>query len=193
MSKYQQKKSVAPPSTTDKFLVDFSTIIQENLFDLWELAHDHADLTGSSTEVTSLAKDGSTPLTGNITLKGGSNVSLTQTGQQITIASSDTDTGITQLTGDVTAGPGSGSKAATVVWSVVSPAHFVSKETPSGLINSSNVTYTLAFTPIAGTEHIFLNGLLQTAGGADYSISGTTITFTVAPTTGDVLLASYQK
>src|SRR5438128_2128558 len=45
---------------------------------------------------------------------------------------------------------------------------WVDKETPSGAIDDSNVTYTLAFTPVAGSDHVFLNGVLQNAGGNDY-------------------------
>jgi hypothetical protein len=72
--------------------------------------------------------------------------------------------------------------------------HFVTREVPTGLINGSNVTFTLANTPVAGTECIFLNGLLQNVGaGNDYTISGATITFVVAPETGSVILVNYQK
>jgi len=73
-------------------------------------------------------------------------------------------------------------------------SNFVDKETPSGTINGSNVTFTLANTPTAGTEHLYLNGILQRSGsGNDYTISTNTITFTTAPVSGDILLASYRK
>lgn len=71
---------------------------------------------------------------------------------------------------------------------------FVINEIPSGLINSSNVTYTLANTPEAGTEQVFLNGLLQAPGsGLDYTISGGTITFVKAPHTNSDLYVTYIK
>jgi hypothetical protein len=70
---------------------------------------------------------------------------------------------------------------------------FVDRETPAGSVNGTNVTFTLANTPFAGSEHVFVNGILQTSGGTDYSISGTTITMTVAPETGDVIRVSYRK
>jgi hypothetical protein len=74
----------------------------------------------------------------------------------------------------------------------VTDADVICNETPSGLINSSNVTYTLANTPVVGTVMVFLNGMLQSPGvGEDYTISGTTITFTKAPRTHNTLLASY--
>jgi hypothetical protein len=71
--------------------------------------------------------------------------------------------------------------------------HFITREVPSGAIDGSNVTFTLAHTPIVGTECVFLNGLLQNAGGNDYTISGAVITFVLAPETGSVILVNYQK
>lgn len=73
-------------------------------------------------------------------------------------------------------------------------ANFVDDETPSGSINGSNVTFTLADTPVAGSVKLYLNGLRQKVGaGNDYTISGTTITYLTAPLTGDVLTADYRK
>jgi hypothetical protein len=67
-------------------------------------------------------------------------------------------------------------------------------ETPSGTVNGVNTAFTLANTPMAGTEQIFLNGLLLEAGaGNDYTISGTAITMLQVPVTGDRLRANYQK
>lgn len=75
---------------------------------------------------------------------------------------------------------------------VVMTASFKVRETPSGTINGSNTVFTLATTPISGSESVFLNGILQNAGaGNDYTISGNSITFITAPKSGDVLLASY--
>lgn len=72
--------------------------------------------------------------------------------------------------------------------------NFVDKETPSGTINGSNVTFTLANSPVAGSEHIYLNGILQEVGaGNDYTISGLTITYLTAPLTGEKLKATYRK
>lgn len=47
----------------------------------------------------------------------------------------------------------------------VNPAKWVNKETPTGTVNGVNDTFTLAATPIAGSDHVYLNGLLQEAGG----------------------------
>jgi hypothetical protein len=72
--------------------------------------------------------------------------------------------------------------------------NFVDKEAPSGSINGSNVTFTLANTPVAGSEHIHLNGILIESGaGNDYTISGATITMLTAPLTGEKLRVSYRK
>lgn len=73
-------------------------------------------------------------------------------------------------------------------------SNFVDKEVPSGTINGVNTTFTLANTPVAGSEHIYLNGVLQESGaGNDYTISGATITMLTAPLTGEKLRASYRK
>lgn len=73
-------------------------------------------------------------------------------------------------------------------------ANFVDKEVPSGSINGSNTAFTLANTPVAGSEHGYLNGLLMESGsGNDYTISGATVTMLTAPLTGDKLRFSYRK
>lgn len=70
-------------------------------------------------------------------------------------------------------------------------------EIPTGLIDSSNTTYTLANVPIASTVQVFLNGLLQAPGvGLDYEVnpdSGQTqtIEFTKAPRTNSDLYVHY--
>lgn len=72
--------------------------------------------------------------------------------------------------------------------------NFITRETPSGSVNGSNTSFGLANTPIAGTEHVYLNGLLQEPGaGNDYTISGATITYLTAPVSGDKIRVSYMK
>ena len=71
---------------------------------------------------------------------------------------------------------------------------FSDGETPSGTINGSNVTFTLAFAPSpTSSVQLYLNGLRMDQG-LDYTITGSTISFATAsaPQTGDVLLASYR-
>lgn len=75
----------------------------------------------------------------------------------------------------------------------LSASNFVHNETPSGSINGSNTGFTLANTPTAGTVQLILNGIELLAGGNDYSISGTSITMTTAPLTGEWLRTHYLK
>ena len=73
-------------------------------------------------------------------------------------------------------------------------SNFVDKETPSGSVNGSNTSFVLANTPTSGSEHIYLNGMLQDVGaGNDYTISGATITMLTAPLTGEKIRVSYRK
>lgn len=89
----------------------------------------------------------------------------------------------------------------TSLWSVIKSALktwlmglYVCREVPSGTKNGSNTDFTLANTPVAGTEMVFLNGILQNAGaGNDYTISTTTITFAVAPISTDTIIVTYWK
>lgn len=76
----------------------------------------------------------------------------------------------------------------------LSNSNFVDKEIPSGSINGSNTAFTLANSPVVGSEHVYLNGILQESGaGNDYTISGTSITMATAPLTGEKLRVSYRK
>jgi hypothetical protein len=70
---------------------------------------------------------------------------------------------------------------------------FSDAEIPTGTINGVNTTFTLAATPNpTGSLELFLNGVLQRAGGNDYTLSVSTITMAVAPATGDTLIAWYR-
>jgi len=63
-------------------------------------------------------------------------------------------------------------------------------EVPTGLVNSSNTVYTTS-QPFTSIE-VFKNGLRMKGGGADYTVTNnTTITFTSAPSTGQILLVNY--
>lgn len=77
---------------------------------------------------------------------------------------------------------------------VVRVADIIKRETPTGLVDGTNVTYVLANVPKAGLEDVYVNGVLQEGGaGNDYTISGDTITmlFTLQP--GDKIRVSYYK
>lgn len=68
------------------------------------------------------------------------------------------------------------------------------RETPAGLVNGVNTIFTLANTPLANSEEVYLNGILQEPGADnDYTISGNTITYLSPPLTGDRLRVSYRK
>ena len=67
----------------------------------------------------------------------------------------------------------------------------VFSETPSGTINGSNPTFTLLNAPITGSEQIYINGLRMKIVD-DYTLSTNTITFVVAPVSGDRLMADYE-
>jgi len=76
----------------------------------------------------------------------------------------------------------------------LSNSNFVTRETPSGSINGSNTAFTLANTPVSGSEEVFLNGqLLEPGAGNDYTISGANITMLTAPLTGEILRVNYRK
>jgi hypothetical protein len=74
-----------------------------------------------------------------------------------------------------------------------SSINFSDSETPSGTINGINTAFTLAAAPNPALSLIFtVNGVVQKAGGVDYTLAGSTITLVTAPQTGDVLLAWYR-
>ena len=74
-------------------------------------------------------------------------------------------------------------------------ATFTDAETPAGLANGTNVTFTLSVAPFPTLSlKLFKNGTLMRQN-ADYSLSGLTITFAsplIAPHSGDVLVAYYR-
>lgn len=73
-------------------------------------------------------------------------------------------------------------------------SNFVDAETPSGSINGSNTSFTLANTPTSGTLKLFLNGVRLVVGaGNDYTLTGAAISMTTAPVSGDSLIAEYRK
>jgi hypothetical protein len=71
--------------------------------------------------------------------------------------------------------------------------NFAPAEVPTGLINSSNTSYSLAHTPSpAASLELYKNGQQLIAGGNDYTLVTATITMATAPKTGDVLIAYYR-
>jgi len=68
-------------------------------------------------------------------------------------------------------------------------------ETPGGVVNGINVTFTLVLIPSpAAALMLFINGMLQRVGTEnDFTLSGSTITFEAGaiPQTGDIILGTY--
>tara|TARA_Y100000034_G_scaffold124128_1_gene171874 strand:+ start:409 stop:717 length:309 start_codon:yes stop_codon:yes gene_type:complete len=66
-------------------------------------------------------------------------------------------------------------------------------EIPTGVKDQVNVEFLLSSTPTPGTEHVYLNGLLQ-APETDYIINGAgnKLVFVRAPHAGDDLRVSYR-
>ncbi len=121
---------------------------------------------------------------------------VTANGFAGTVANAGTTPAITISTGvtGMLKGNGTAISAAVPGTDYMAPSDFVTRETPAGTINGVNTAFTLANTPIVGTEQIFLNGLLLEPGaGNDYTISGAAITMLLVPATGDRLKACYFK
>lgn len=75
---------------------------------------------------------------------------------------------------------------------LVSTARIIKKETLIGTQDGVNAVFTVANTPITGTEELYLNGILLESGvGNDYTISANILTFADAPSTTDKIRISY--
>ena len=70
---------------------------------------------------------------------------------------------------------------------------FFDAETPGGLVDGNNTTFTLANAPSGSSLMLFRNGLYMSAN-FDYTLSGSTITFVTGaiPQPGDQLVANYR-
>jgi hypothetical protein len=71
-------------------------------------------------------------------------------------------------------------------------SQFFDAETPGGIVDGSNNTFTLANAPTALS--LYRNGLYMSGNGFDYSFTGSTITFPAGavPQPGDTLIANYR-
>jgi hypothetical protein len=78
-----------------------------------------------------------------------------------------------------------------VIQAITTGTYFHFNEVPTGLINGSNVAFTLAANPNPDTSlEVYLNGVhLQVT--TDYTLSGTTLTMLVAPETDMILQVNY--
>lgn len=173
-----------------------------SLAKLADVATGNALISGGVGVAPSWGKIGlTTHISGTLAVgNGGTGITTTPSNGQIPIGNGTTYTAATITAGtgiSVTNGSGSITLAVTTGASgVVLASNFVVRETPTGTVNGTNATFTLAFTPLSGTEHVFVNGVLQNPGtGNDYTISGATITFLTGaiPQTNDVVRVSYLK
>lgn len=113
------------------------------------------------------------------------NRALVSDASGIPVASSVTDTELGYVSGVTSA-------IQTQLDARVEESKFIVREVPTGTIDGVNDTFTLANTPMAAKECVFLNGLLQHPGaGNDYTISGDTITMLTIPQTGERLVVNY--
>lgn len=69
---------------------------------------------------------------------------------------------------------------------------FVEGEVPSGTMNSSNTIFTIANTPISGSLKVYWGGQ-KLRVNVGYTLSGTTLTLTNPPDSGDTLEVDYRK
>ncbi len=72
-----------------------------------------------------------------------------------------------------------------------SSINFKDDETPTGIINGVNTTFTLSQTPLAGSLKVYRGGARQKVT-EDYTLSATTITFILAPQVGEIILCDYR-
>lgn len=83
-----------------------------------------------------------------------------------------------------------GNGSITIAASITS-ATWVASEALTGTLDGSNTVFTLSNTPIINSQTIYINGLMQDIGD-DYTISGNTVTFVIAPLAGSRPVANYQ-
>jgi len=69
--------------------------------------------------------------------------------------------------------------------------NFSNKETPNGTVDDNNNIFFLNNTPIEGTEHVYLNGLLMDDED-DYFMEENKIIFNYPPPIGSKLKCTYQ-
>lgn len=68
---------------------------------------------------------------------------------------------------------------------------FADNETPTGTCPTTTLTLANSPSPV-GSLDLYKNGQLLTAGGADFTLAGATVTLTTSCSTSDVFRASYR-
>jgi hypothetical protein len=90
-------------------------------------------------------------------------------------------------------GSGGGGGAADLT-AVIKYTDYVTLEEPTGVMDDSNTTYTIAETPRADTITVIYNGVILKEGASyDFTISNKAITLNFAPTSGETLQVNYLK
>jgi hypothetical protein len=79
-------------------------------------------------------------------------------------------------------------------WEPVAPISLTAvAEVPSGTVNGTNTNFSLSTTPASSAGVVvILDGIVQ-YNGSDYTVSGTTITFSSAPATDSTIFAYYNN
>jgi len=73
------------------------------------------------------------------------------------------------------------------------PVYLIDKEIPVGAINGVNDSFLLKYKPITGSDHVYLNGMLQEGGEqCDYILDNENIIFLDPPTPGMIIVCSYK-
>ena len=71
--------------------------------------------------------------------------------------------------------------------------NFGDSVTPTGAVDGVNAAFTVPNAPSPAASLILeLNGIVQAAGGVDYTLAGSTITYAAAPGIGSIHRAWYR-
>lgn len=66
-------------------------------------------------------------------------------------------------------------------------------DTPEGLVDGENSIFILLQTPVPGTEHVFLNGILQQPGASgDYTLNDNLVVFNEPPPADSLIACDYS-
>lgn len=131
----------------------------------------------------------------------GSNLSLSASGikiansgsnGQVMIGNASNVATFTTLSGDITSVSATGVVA--LASTIVKATNWVVNEVPSGTVNGTNPTFTLANTPVTGKEMVFSDGMMCKPGaGNDYTISGATLTMLGVAIPSSNIVVTYLK
>lgn len=68
---------------------------------------------------------------------------------------------------------------------------YIDDETPTGTVNGTNKIFTVSKSPVVGSLKVYRGGARQRVT-EDYTLSDKTITFTLAPQVGEILLVDFR-